>query len=146
MPLSNKQKMLCHTAAKAAGIPESMRREVQRKVGGFWSAKDRTASREGFIALMAFYEARAGGHLGGFTPGYWQGEDREANPGDSMRRRIRSEADALGLSPAKLDGFIAGPHMSNGLFAGLDEAQPYWLRKILEGLKAIRTRRERRPA
>ena len=147
MPLTNGQKKALHLAARAAGVDEAARRLIQRNVGGFHSAADRTATRQGFIAVMAFYESRCAsgraGHLPGFTPGYWKGQDETANPTDAIVFRIRREAKALGLNQARLNAFLAGPHMSSGAYDDVTACPAYWLRKLLEGLKAIRRRGRR---
>ena len=141
MRLSNKQKMLLHVAAAQAGVSEDDRRMIQRNVGGFHSAADTTTTREGFIAVMAFYESRAGGALRGFTRGYWQGQDAQANPTDALVHRVRQEAYRMGMSDRQLDLFIAGPHMSGGACESVETAPAYWLRRCLEALKAIGARR-----
>ena len=90
--LTNGQKKALHLAARAAGVDEPARRLIQRNVGGFHSAADRTATRQGYIAVMAFYERACGGQLEGFTKGYWTAEDERANPADALVFRIRREA------------------------------------------------------
>ena len=140
MILSNKQKMLLHTAAAQAGVSEDSRRMIQRNVGGFHSAADPTITREGFIGVMAFYEARCGGRLRGFTAGYWQDQDAKADPTDALVHRVRQEAYALRMSDRQLELFLAGPHMSGGACETVETATAYWLRKCLEALKAIRRR------
>jgi len=142
--LTNGQKKALHSAARQAGIGEEHRRTVQRNLGGFHSAADRTASRAGFIAVMAFYERLCGGTLHGCTAGYWQGQDAGENPTAALGYRVIQEARALGMDKASLDGFLAGPHMSSGLYATVEDAPAYWLRRCLEALKAMRARRERR--
>jgi len=144
MKLSNRQKALLHSVPAALGIDEAQRRLIQQNVGGFYSAADRTCSRQGFIAVMAFYEQRSGGPLRGFTPGYWSAEDRDANPADALRYRVRRMAAEMGLPADELDRFIAGKHMSSGACAGLDDAGAYWLRSTIEALKVIRRRGQRR--
>ena len=138
--LTTGQKRALHLAARAAGVDEPARRLIQRNIGGFHSAADRTATRAGFIAVMSFYEKRCGGHLAGFSKGYWAGEDERANPADALVHRIRKEARALGMAEARLEQFLAGPHMSAGACRELATAPAYWLGKLLEGLKAIRRR------
>ena len=145
MNLSNRQKMLLHVAASAAGADEAERRLVQQNVGGFYSAAE-PVTRQGFIAVMAFWEHKAGGTLASFTESYWQAEDAKANPTDAVIHRIRTEAAALGLGRQQLDAFAAGKHMSNGRYATVDQMPAYWLRRCLEGLKAIRRRRDSRTA
>lgn len=140
MALTNGQKKALHVAARQAEIPEDMRRTIQRRIGGFWSAADKTASREGYIAVMAFYEDRCNGQMGGFTRGYWAAENEKANPTDPLVWRIRREAAAMGLSSDKLDAFLAGPHMSSGACEDVETAPAYWLRKLLQGLIEIRKR------
>jgi len=143
--LSNGQKRAIHLAARQAGVDpkadEDSYRTVLLNVGGFRSAADRTARREGFIAVMAFFEARAGGRLRRSTAGYWACEDAKANRRDPLIWRIRQEAVALGMSDA--DAFLAGPHCSGGRYQSLAEAPTRWLAKCLEALKAMRRRRER---
>ena len=116
--LTNGQKRALHAAARRLGLPEDVRRMVQWNAGGFYSAADRTASREGFIAVMAVYEQRAGGRMPGCTPGYWQDEDRKANPSDGLRHLVRQAAAELGVDP---DRFIAGERMSRGACDGLPQ-------------------------
>ena len=144
MALTAGQIKALHAAAREAGVPEDLRRSVQWHVGGFHSCSDRTAGRAGMIAVMAFYELRAGGSLRGCSPGYWQSEDARANRTDALVYACRREARAMGLSDRQLDAFVAGSHMSNGACADVATATAYWLRKLLDGLKAIRRRHGRR--
>jgi len=137
MELSRKQKAMLHIVPSALGIDEAQRVIIQANVGGFTSAADPLASREGFVAVMAFYEDRAGGRLDGYSPGYWKQADRDATPADRLRWRVRRDAEALGLPAAQLDAFIAGPHMSNGGCTGVGDASAYWLGRTLEAIKAI---------
>jgi len=141
MALTDGQKKALHSAARQAGFSDPDRRLVQQNIGGFYSAADRTASREGFIAVMAFYEGHCGGRLAGCTPGYWASEDAKANPTDSMVHRINCEAKALGMSPRQLDAFVAGSHMTNGKFDTLAACPAYWLRRVLQALLEIRKRK-----
>jgi len=142
MRLSNKQKQALHSAARAAGVNDVSRRTIQWNVGGFYSAADATCSREGFIAVMAFYETQyLQGCVPGFTAGYWARQDREANPTDAVLHRIEQLRAALGLPKDKLDEFIHGPHFTRGLYRGIDELPAVWLRKLLEALKAIARRK-----
>jgi len=132
--LSNGQKRALHAAARQAGLTEAERRLVQRNVGGFHSAADRTATREGFIAVMAFLEARCGGRLNGCGEGYWRGQDAAANPLDRLRWRIRREAEARGWTEADAEAFLASRHMSGGACRLLAEAPAYWLTRLLQAL------------
>ena len=131
-------------AAKAADIDPhgSTYRDVLNNIGGFGSCADRTASREGFIAVMAFFEKRAGGTLPRSTAGYWQEQDVQANPRDAYVHNIHGLARGLGLTDKQLDDFIAGPKMSNGLYSCLDDAPVAWLAKILNALRAMTKRKE----
>jgi len=142
--LTRKQLMLLHAVPTRLGIDEAARRLIQRNAGGFYSAADATVTREGFIAVMAFYEQFAGGDLGHlgfrFTAGYWRDEDLRANPLDPLRHRLRADAAAIGLSGESLDAFLAGEHMSCGACSGVDDASAYWLRRAIEACKAIRRR------
>ena len=142
--LTNGQKKALHCAARQAGLDRDAYKLVIRNVGGFQSAADKTASREGFIAAMAFFEARSGGRLRGNTPGYWAAENDRANPRDPVIYRLRQLADSLGMDRRSLDDFLAGPHCSSGLYRSLDEAPVRSLVKLLEGLKAISHRRHQR--
>ena len=144
MALTAGQIKALHAAAREAGVPEDMRRSVQWHVGGFHSCADKTAGRAGMIAVMAFYELRAGGSLRGCSPGYWQSEDARANRTDALVYACRREAEAMGLSDRQLDAFVAGSHMSNGACPDVASAPAYWLRKLLQGLIEIRKRRSRR--
>ncbi len=147
MKLSNKQKMLLHTAAAEAGCPnDELRKSVQWNIGGFHSAADPTATREGFIAVMAFWEAKAGGKLKYYSAGYWAGEDAAATPLDSLRYALRRKAEAMGLAAEQLDAFIAGEHMSCGTCASVADADAYWLRRTIVALDAIAKRNARQTA
>lgn len=139
--LTNGQKKALHCAAREAGLDREAYRLVIRNVGGFESAADKTAGRAGFIAVMAFFEARCGGRLRGRTQDYWAAENAKANPRDPLVYKIRQVAAALGMDAAALDDFLASPHCSSGLYATLDEAPARWLAKLLEGLKAIYRKR-----
>jgi len=138
--LTNGQKKALHAAARAAGLDDAARRLIQRNVGGFHSAADRTATRAGFIACMAFYEARCGGRLMGARTGYWQAEDEKASPTDALLFRVRQLALKLGMGDVGLSAFLAGPHISSGQYDDVATCPAYWLRKLLEGVKAIRRR------
>ena len=132
MSLSYKQKQALHSAARNAGVNDEQRRVIQMNLGGFYSAADRTARREGFIACMAFYEARCGGRIHGNTEGYWKAEDAKANPVAPMLLKARKLAGLLGLTNIQIDQFVAGKHMSDGRYATLDELPAYWLRKVID--------------
>lgn len=140
MSLTNGQKQALHSAARNAGVGEEDRRLIQRNLGGFYSAADRTASREGFIAVMAFLEHKAGGCLRGGTAGYWTAQTETANPTDRLLYRVNREAANMGWTPEHVDNFLHSPKMSNGLFATVADAPAYWLRKLLEALLAIQRR------
>ena len=143
MELSRKQKMLLHTVPASLRLDDEQRRLIQRNIGGFESAADPRATREGFIAVMAFYEGKLGGQAGGFTPGYWAGENARANPTSALAHRLVSEAARFGWTIEQLDTFIAGPHMSSGACDDAAHAPAYWLRRCLEAVKAMATRKER---
>ena len=140
MNLSRKQKMLLHTVPNKLGVDPAQRRIIQWNVGGFYSAAD-AVSREGFIAVMAHYEMVAGGDLStmGFHSdrGYWQRECEKALPSDSQREMLRRLAEQIGMAPAALDAFLAGPKMSSGACTGLADCPPYWLGRAIEAAKAI---------
>jgi len=141
MTLSIGQKRALHVAAREAGVEDDgQRRIIQYNLGGFSSAREPTAHREGFLAVMAFYERRAGGQLGHAAPGYWQYEDAKANPLDGLRHRARTLAGRLGLDDLSLDRFVSGRRMTNGLYQDLAECPAYWLRRVIEGLKAMERR------
>ena len=140
MGLTNGQKKALHIAAHNLGLTEEERRLIQRNIGGFFSAADETASREGFIAVMAFYEARNGGLLAGNTKGYWKAEQDKACPADRLRYRVEREAATMGWTPAHLDAFLHSPKMTNGLFKTVAEAPGYWLHKTLQALLSIKRR------
>ena len=146
MRLSNKQKMLLHLAAKEAGVGEEQRRTVQRNVGGFYSAADTTATRQGFIAVMAFYERVSDGRLTGFSKSYWQAQDAASNPTDALAHRIGSEAAKLGWRGENVNAFLASRHMSGGLYDDCSTAPAYWLRRLLQGLIEMNTRASQRSA
>lgn len=141
--LTNGQKKALHSAARQLGLLEPERRLVQRNIGGFFSAADRTASRQGFIAVMAFFEAKAGGQIGGSDRGYWQDQDAHANPLDALRHRVNQAAKRMGWSSEDVDKFLASEHMSSGLFATAAEAPAYWLSRLLDGMQAIERRTRR---
>jgi len=145
MALTRKQKMLLHVvpAGLTPPIDEAQRRVIQRTVGGFYSGADASATREGFVAVMAFYESRSGGAMDGFSPGYWADAQRKNERGESTDRliwRIRQEAESLGWSADHVDAFLQGRHMSAGKCASLDDASVYWLRRLVEALKRMKSR------
>jgi hypothetical protein len=141
MELSNQQKKILHAAARQAGLTDEQRRVVQFNIGGFYSAADPTVTREGMIAVMAFYEDRCSGQVHGFTRGYWRSEDAKANPTDGLLHRCGLLADRLFARREDLDRFIAGDHFTGGQYQHLDELPAFWLRKLLEALKAIARRK-----
>ncbi|MCX5682062.1 MAG: hypothetical protein NT049_00020 [Planctomycetota bacterium] len=150
MRLSNRQKAILHQAAQAAGYDRVMDaqgilhreryRLVLRKIAGVESSTDPRFSHQGFIRVMAFFEGEAGGRLRGFSPGYWLEQDRQSDPGDSLRFACRREADALGWSDEDLDKFVASPRCSSGRHHRLADAPRYWLMRALDAMKAIRGR------
>jgi hypothetical protein len=139
MLLSRRQKAVIHQAAQAVGYDDARRKIVQWTVGGFHSCADEV-TREGFIRVMAFFEAECRGQLPGYTPGYWRGEDRRSGPGTSLAFACRREATEMGWTEAELDAFLASPKMSNGKFLRVSAAPAYWLSRLLDGLKAIKKR------
>ena len=145
--LTNKQKMLLHVAPGKLGIDAEQRRTIQRTVGGFESAADRKASHEGFAAVMAFYEDRAGGALESYTKGYWAAASRRHADGggatDRLIHRIRRQADARGWSEVDVERFLASKHCSSGKHLSLASASTYWLSRCLDGMTAIHGRRTR---
>ncbi len=141
MKLSNRQKAMLHWVPDALGISDAQRRLIQRNVGGFHSAADGTVTRQGFIAVMAFYEARSpGGRIRGFTAGYWAAEAAKAGPTDALLFACRRQAHRLGWDNATLEEFLAGRHMSCGQCGELATAPAYWLRRLLDALKAMADR------
>lgn len=149
MALTNGQKRAVHAAARQAGVNDDQRRVIQRNVGGFHSAADLTATRYGYVQVMAVLEEFAGGTLRGNTPGYWLAEARAAQPDDALRFAIRRQQRLLGWSDEQLDAFVASDHMSSGACASVGAAGRYWLHRLLDALKAMRSRQEmpdRRPA
>jgi rubrerythrin len=56
-------------------------------VGGFYSSADKTANRYGFLCVMSFLEAKAGGTLAGCTASYWTDHrDRHRDPARVQRQ------------------------------------------------------------
>jgi len=144
MALTNGQKQALHAAARMMGpaFTDGMRRAVQQRIGGFYSAADKTASRLGFIACMAWYETeleKLGKQLAR-TRTYWRDELAKAVPGDGLRYRVRQLAKDLGWDDDRLDAWIAGEHMSKGAAADVRTANIYWLRKAVDGLAAMARR------
>jgi len=139
--LTNKEKALLHMIPSKLGIAAAERRVIQRNVGGFHSAADRTATHEGFAAVMAFYEDRSGGCLDGYSPGFWCGRAEKALPTDRLLYRIARLAKSMGWTPGDVDLFLASDHMSSGGYASVQEAPTYWLTRLLEALKKISQRR-----
>lgn len=140
--LTNGQKRALHVAAREAGLTEEERRIVQRTVGGFHSAADRTATRVGFIRVMAHYEELCGGRLSGKTRGYWASQSDRADPLDAMRYAIREQANLLGWRPEQVDRFLASDHMSSGRYRRVRDAPAYWLHRLLSALKVLVAREE----
>ena len=141
MPLTNRQKMAIHSAARQAGVNKEQRRIVQYNLGGFWSAADAHASHEGFVAAMAHFERIAGGNLRGNTAGYWGEQDRRKNPTDRLLWKVRQLAKPLHFTEQQLDQLVAGPHGTNGAYGRLADLPACWLRNIIEALKAIAKRK-----
>jgi len=139
--LTNGQKKALHSAARQAGVPEQMRRSIQRRIGGFYSCADRTATRWGFLAVMAFLEGRAGGRLRGNTAGYWQAAYEKEDPESALRYKARALAEDLGMDSGDLDRFIASDRVSGGRARDLGSAPRWALRKLVEALKAMSQRR-----
>jgi len=142
MSLTNGQKRALHAAARMAGVSEADRRLIQRNIGGFHSAADLTATRYGFICVMAHYEEMCAGRLGHNTLGYWAGEARRAEPEDALRYAIRREAERLGWRDEQVDRFLASEHMSSGQYRRVRDAPSYWLHRLLSALKAMLAREE----
>ena len=145
MPLTNKQKMLLHVvpAKLSPPIDEAQRRVIQRAVGGFYSSADATATREGFVSVMAFYEDRSGGRLDGFSQGYWadaRDKNERGEQTDRLTWRIAREAEALGWSADQVDAFLAGRHMSSGKCLSVQTAGVYWLSRLVEALIRMNAR------
>jgi hypothetical protein len=140
--LTNGQKKALHVAARQVGLNDAQRRILQRQVGGFYSAADSTATRHGFIAVMAALEEMAfsRGLKWPWTVSYWRDQRRAARPNDALVYAVRREARRLGLAEDQVVRFLSGPHMSGGVAADLESAPAYWLIRLLEALKAIRRR------
>ena len=107
MSLTNGQKQAIHCAARQAGVDPRENEDTYRLIlwncGGFRSAADKQAKRTGYIAVMAFFEEKAGGQLEGASPGYWTGQYDIANPRDAIIHKIEEEGAALGLTREQLD-------------------------------------------
>jgi hypothetical protein len=147
--LSKKQKMILHVTAAGLGISEEERRVIQRNIGGFYSSADRTATSEGFAAVMAFYEDRSGGQLDGCSPGYWKraaaaNAAKSGGPSGSGSSRlvyaVRAQAKRMGWTEADVENFLASPHMTNGRYLRLEDTPAYWLSRLLNGMRAIAAR------
>ena len=138
--LTNGQKKALHSAARQIGLADELRRSVQRRLGGFYSAADRTATRHGFLAVMAFLEGQAGGRLRGNTHGYWQAAYEKEDPESALRYKARALGADLGMDPGDLDRFVASDRVSGGRAADLASAPRWALRKLVEALKAMRER------
>jgi len=138
--LTNGQKKALHSAARQAGVAESLRRSIQRRIGGFWSAADRGATRHGFLAVMAFLEGRCDGRLRGNTAGYWQAAYEREDPGSALRYKARALAEDLEMDSGDLDRFVASDCVSGGRARDLVTAPRWALRKLVEALKAMGAR------
>lgn len=140
--LTNKQKMLLHIVPTHLGVDDDQRRTIQRNIGGFESAADKSASHEGFVAVMAFYEDRGGGCLAGYTDGFWtQANEKNVNSGggndDRLRWLIRQQAASMSWEENECDIFMASKHCSSGAYQTIGEANRYWLSRCLDGMRAI---------
>ncbi len=140
--LSNKQKKLLHMIPAKLGIDSAERRVIQQNIGGFYSSADQTASHAGFAAVMAHYEAKAGGKLDYYTAGYWKGQAGKADGqhGDTSRLlwRIRKEAERLNWEyPGDVEAFLASDHMSCGQYTSVDDCPVYWLTRTLDAMLAM---------
>ena len=141
--LTNKQKTLLHLIPKGLGVDDAQRRVIQRNVGGFYSAADKTASHAGFAAVMAYYEDRAGGQLERYTPGFWAAAVEKTSGEDRSRLlwRIEREAEALTWRyPEDVNAFLASKKMSGGKYADVRETPIYWLSRLLQALIEMRRR------
>ncbi len=135
--LTNGQKKALHSAARQAGVPEWLRRSVQRRIGGFHSCADRTATRNGFLAVMAYLEDWAGGCLRGNTPGYWRAAYEREDPESALRFKARALAADLAMDSGDLDRFVASDRVSGDRARNLATAPRWALRKLVEALKAM---------
>ncbi|HUU31485.1 MAG TPA: hypothetical protein VMY69_05230 [Phycisphaerae bacterium] len=135
--LTNGQKRALHSAARQLGLADELRRSVQRRLGGFHSAADRTATRHGFLAVMAFFEKQAGGRLRGFSEGYWQEAYEREDPESALRFKARALGAELGMDAGDLDRFVASDRVSGGRARDLASAPRRVLRKLVEALKAM---------
>jgi hypothetical protein len=144
MKLTRQQIKALHVAARQAGLGEDERRLVQRNIGGQHSAGDSGWTRDGFIAVMAFYEQRCGGKLDGSDAGYWARQEAACTPADAIIHRIRQQGDAMGWRPDEIERFLAGPHCSRGAYTQLAGTPTYWLTRLLEAMKAIGRRATRK--
>jgi len=141
MRLSAKQVRAAAMAARHCGLDDAARRLVQANIGGAMSLRAPTWTREGYCALMAWYEGKCAGRtLPGFTAGYWTAQAHTVRPSDALGHRLRQAAAALGWDAATLDAFIAGPHMSRGAALDVASASLYWLTRCLEAVKAMARR------
>ncbi|NLF31597.1 MAG: hypothetical protein GX591_12010 [Planctomycetes bacterium] len=146
MSLTTGQKKALHQAARLMGpeFTDAMRRVVQINIGGFPSAASPKASRQGFIAVMAWYEtelAKVGRQLAR-TPTYWRDELKRA-PTAALLYRLRRLAGDLRWSEAALLAFVTGPHMANldGV-ERLDAVSTYWLGRAIDALAAMMKRQK----
>lgn len=140
MELTSGQKQALHAAARQAGVDDNDRRMIMRNVGGFSSCADKTITRQGFIAVMAFLEKMADGQLKGSQRDYWLSQDRAANPTDALVHRLRKEAGYIMMDDAALNAFLASPKMSSGRYTDITQCPIYWLRRCIEAVKAMAKR------
>lgn len=143
MSLTNGQKKALHAVARQAGLNDEQRRVLQKGIGGHVSAADRAWTRAEFIRVMAHYEREyCGGEIRGNMPRYWQDQLAALGPNDSLVWRIRQEAAGLPdpMTDAQVDAFLA--RMTGSEIAKVADANAYWLSRLIEGLKALRKRRE----
>jgi len=143
MKLSPKQIRSLHWAARQAGYKsDAMRHSIQLNIGGTYSAADRTWTRQGFIAVMAFYEDACEGQLINSDPGYWRAESDKASPTDTLLYKVSQLRERLGWTAQRLDTFVASNHLTSGRYARVADAPAYWLRRLIEALKAILSRED----
>jgi hypothetical protein len=143
--LTNGQKKALHSAARQAGVPEDMRREIQWHVGGFYSAADKTANRYGFLCVMSFLEAKAGGTLAGCTASYWTDHRDRSSEHAATDFAIDRSRQELGWTPADLDAFIASKHMTSGACDSMEQLTHYWRHRVRSALAAMLKRKAARP-
>lgn len=152
---TSKQRQIAGMACKHAGLDDAARKLVLRQFPNALlpgskepSSTSEMLTQRDFERFMAIVEDRAGGHLRGFTSGYWQEKAglRSQVASERMAAKIRAlYADYQAQPPEvdggryRLDGLVY--RMSGQTTSAPEEMTPKDAWNLIEMLKALIARR-----